>query len=159
MVLADPEHIDPQAVRQLDLLYQVSKALPGADRFAGVGVGGPLREGVDAKFHGIPVFRSLIFYPAFPAAAAEQALVPGDRRGHNGEVATRRRVLVRAAVLIGVSQTGNLQTLKAVHDGVRAMERWALGQGIDRDMVKVLSDEEGPVEVPTSRRRSRRSST
>jgi hypothetical protein len=55
--------------------------------------------------------------------------------------------LVRAAVLIGVSQTGNLQTLKAVHDGVRAMERWALGQGMDRELVRVLSDEDGPVEV------------
>jgi hypothetical protein len=55
--------------------------------------------------------------------------------------------LVRAAVLIGVSQTGNLQTPKAVHDGVRAMERWALGQGMDRELVKVLSDEGGPVEV------------
>jgi hypothetical protein len=55
--------------------------------------------------------------------------------------------LVRAVVLIGVSQTGNLQTLKAVHDGVHAMEKWALGQGIDRDMIKVLSDENGPVEV------------
>lgn len=55
--------------------------------------------------------------------------------------------MVRAAVLIGVSQTGNLQTLKAVHDGVRAMERWALGQGMDRELVKVLSDEDGPVEV------------
>lgn len=55
--------------------------------------------------------------------------------------------MVRAAVLIGVSQTGNLQTLKAVHDGVRAMEKWALGQGMDRELVKVLSDEDGPVEV------------
>jgi len=50
-------------------------------------------------------------------------------------------------VLIGVSQTGNLQTLKAVHEGVRAMQRWALGQGLDRDLVKVLSDEDGPVEA------------
>ncbi len=55
--------------------------------------------------------------------------------------------MVRAAVLIGVSQTGNLQTLKAVHEGVRAMEKWALGQRMDRELVKVLSDEDGPVEV------------
>lgn len=55
--------------------------------------------------------------------------------------------MVRAVVVIGVSRTGNLQTLKAVHDGVRAMQKWAAGQGIDPDMIKVLSDEDGPVEV------------
>lgn len=55
--------------------------------------------------------------------------------------------MIRAVVLIGVSQTGTLPTLRAVHDGVRSMEKWALGQGIDRDLVKVLSDESGPVEV------------
>ncbi|HEX2180302.1 MAG TPA: hypothetical protein VHL54_12440 [Actinomycetota bacterium] len=55
--------------------------------------------------------------------------------------------MVRAVVLIGVAQAGILDTLQAVHDGVRAMEKWALDQGIDRDLVKVLSDESGPVEV------------
>lgn len=55
--------------------------------------------------------------------------------------------MVRAAVLIGVAQAGILDTLQAVHDGVRAMEKWALDQGIDRDLVKVLTDESSPVEV------------
>jgi hypothetical protein len=55
--------------------------------------------------------------------------------------------VVRAAVLIGVAQAGILDPLQAVHDGVRAMEKWALAQGIERDRVLVLSDESGPVEV------------
>ena len=55
--------------------------------------------------------------------------------------------MVRAAVLIGVSQTGNLPTLKAVHEGVLAMQKWAAGQGMDPDLVKVFNDKDGPVEV------------
>jgi hypothetical protein len=50
-------------------------------------------------------------------------------------------------VLIGVARAGNLDPLQAVHDGVSAMEKWALAQGIERERVLVLSDESGPVEV------------
>ena len=57
--------------------------------------------------------------------------------------------MVRAVVLIGVSQAGNLETLQAVHDGVRAMRKWAAGQGIDPALIKLITDEEGPVEVST----------
>ncbi len=53
----------------------------------------------------------------------------------------------RAAILIGVSKTGNLRQLQAATAGVRAMERWALSQGMDRDLVKVLTDEAGRVDV------------
>lgn len=51
----------------------------------------------------------------------------------------------RAAVLIGVGKTGSLQPLQATTTGVRAMERWALNQGIDRRLVKVITDEAGRV--------------
>lgn len=53
----------------------------------------------------------------------------------------------RAAVLIGVRKTGNLRELQAVTSGVRAMERWALGQKIDPALIKVLTDEAGRVNV------------
>lgn len=52
----------------------------------------------------------------------------------------------RAAVLIGVSKSGNLPHLKAAIPNVRAMERWALDQGMDRGLVKVFTDEQGSVE-------------
>lgn len=52
----------------------------------------------------------------------------------------------RAAILIGVSKTGNLQRLQAVTTGVRAMEKWTLAQGMDRELVTVITDEAGPVE-------------
>jgi hypothetical protein len=53
----------------------------------------------------------------------------------------------RAAVLIGVKKAGNLGTLQAVADGVYAMERWALSQGMRRELVKVLTDEAGRLSV------------
>lgn len=55
--------------------------------------------------------------------------------------------MIRASVLLGVAQAGILDTLQAVHDGARAMEQWALDQGMDRELVKVITDEDGPVEV------------
>lgn len=51
----------------------------------------------------------------------------------------------RAAVLIGVSRAGNLPVLADAIPSVRAMEAWALAQGLDRDLVKVITDEAGPV--------------
>jgi len=51
----------------------------------------------------------------------------------------------RAAVLIGVSRAGNLPVLNDAIPSVRLMEQWALHQGLDRDLVKVITDEAGPV--------------
>ena len=51
----------------------------------------------------------------------------------------------RAAVLIGVEQSGRLPQLRAVQDGIRRTREWALGQGIPDDSIKVLSDEGGKV--------------
>lgn len=54
----------------------------------------------------------------------------------------------RAAVLIGVSRTGDLPTLRAATDGARAMQRWAIEhQGMDPALVKLLTDDAGRVEV------------
>ena len=43
----------------------------------------------------------------------------------------------RAAVLIGVNQTGTLPPLAAAVSGAVAMEQWALAQGMERDLVKL----------------------
>ncbi len=53
----------------------------------------------------------------------------------------------RAAILIGVSKTGNLQRLQAVASGVQAMEQWALDQNLERDLIKVITDGTGRVDV------------
>lgn len=52
----------------------------------------------------------------------------------------------RAAVLIGVSRSGNLPVLPAVIHSVKAMEEWALEQGMRRNLVRTLTDEAGPLE-------------
>ena len=52
----------------------------------------------------------------------------------------------RAAVLIGVSRSGTLPVLPAVLQCVKAMEEWALEQGMRRDLVRTLTDEAGPLE-------------
>lgn len=49
--------------------------------------------------------------------------------------------MTRAAILIGVSQSGTLEHLLAVPDGVRAMEDWARSQ--EMDPIIRLSDEDG----------------
>lgn len=51
----------------------------------------------------------------------------------------------RAAVLIGVKQSGRLPRLRAVDDGVRRMHRWALDQGIPETSIEILTDEGGEV--------------
>jgi hypothetical protein len=51
----------------------------------------------------------------------------------------------RAAVLIGVSRSGTLPVLPAVIPSVKAMEGWALQQGMQRELVKTLTDEAGPL--------------
>ncbi len=51
----------------------------------------------------------------------------------------------RAAILIGVQQAQTLPKLQAVWDGVRGMKEWALSQGIDKDLVRTITDETGKV--------------
>ena len=51
----------------------------------------------------------------------------------------------RAAVLIGVKKTGNLPELQAVSSSVNAMALWAKAQGFDEKLVRVVSDDKGPV--------------
>jgi hypothetical protein len=47
----------------------------------------------------------------------------------------------RAAILIGVSRTGQLPALQATSEGVRKMTAWARSQGIAR--LRVITDEDG----------------
>jgi hypothetical protein len=51
----------------------------------------------------------------------------------------------RAAVLVGVKKTGNLPELQAVSSSVNAMALWAKAQGLDEKLIRVVSDDEGPV--------------
>lgn len=53
----------------------------------------------------------------------------------------------RAVLLIGVSRTGGLGTLKAVEDSIDKMEAWALSQGIPREQVIRRTDAQGPVTI------------
>ena len=46
----------------------------------------------------------------------------------------------RAAVLIGVSKTGDLEPLQAVDSGLAEMRRWAQGQGITNENLVELTD-------------------
>ena len=49
----------------------------------------------------------------------------------------------RAAILIGVHKVEKLPKLHAVLDGVKRMEEWALAQGMDRELVQTITDEDG----------------
>lgn len=49
----------------------------------------------------------------------------------------------RAAILIGVHQVKKLPTLRAVLDGVKRMEEWALAQGMPRELVRKITDADG----------------
>jgi hypothetical protein len=51
----------------------------------------------------------------------------------------------RGAVMIGVSKTGNLPQLKAAVGCAKKMGKWAIQQGFTKKLVKVITDEEGPV--------------
>lgn len=55
----------------------------------------------------------------------------------------------RAAVIVGVRKSGSLPVLPAAVPGARAMERWALEQGIDASLVRTFTDEDGPLEPST----------
>ncbi len=50
-MLADAEHVEADLVGERSLLDQVAQPLRRADRPARAGVGGELREGVEAEFH------------------------------------------------------------------------------------------------------------
>ena len=52
MMLADPEHIEPDAVGQRDLLEQIGESLRDVDRPPGPRVALGFDERVDAKLHG-----------------------------------------------------------------------------------------------------------
>jgi hypothetical protein len=59
---------------------------------------------------------------------------------------------VRAAVMIGVSKTGNLPTLQAAIDGALRMGEWAVrDQGFEKSRVKVLTDQKKPVSATAVR--------
>ncbi len=51
VMLADPEDVETDLVRQLDLLDQVGQSLLDADRAAVARILGDLAEGVDADLH------------------------------------------------------------------------------------------------------------
>ncbi len=51
MMLAEPEHIEADAIGKFDLLDDVSEALVDIDRLAGRGIAPGLDEGVSAKLH------------------------------------------------------------------------------------------------------------
>ncbi len=51
----------------------------------------------------------------------------------------------RAVILIGVQQAKNLPQLQAVWEGVARMEEWAISQGIDRDLIVKITDEDDEV--------------
>ena len=51
VVLADAEDVEPELVGQLDLLEQVGQPLLLADRLAGLRIGSPVGERVEAELH------------------------------------------------------------------------------------------------------------
>jgi hypothetical protein len=51
MMLAEPEHIEADAIGKLDLLDDVSEGLVDVDRLAGHGIAPGLDEGVGAELH------------------------------------------------------------------------------------------------------------
>lgn len=51
--------------------------------------------------------------------------------------------MTRAAVLIGVRKAGNLPELQAVYPGISRMRQWAKSQGIDGDLLQIITDEDG----------------
>jgi hypothetical protein len=53
----------------------------------------------------------------------------------------------RAAILIGVKQTGDLHTLNAVSSGVRAMELWTQSQQLQPSRVNLITDDDEPVTI------------
>ena len=51
MMLPDTEHIQPELVRQLDLLHQIAHALLGRDRLPSLWIRAELGERVKADLH------------------------------------------------------------------------------------------------------------
>ncbi|WP_428422499.1 caspase family protein [Methylibium sp.] len=60
--------------------------------------------------------------------------------------------MTRAAVLIGVNRTGGLPVLTDAVNGAKAMEAWALAQGMPRKRVLLFTDEQGPVDIADVRK-------
>ncbi len=67
MVLAEAEHVESDAVGELDLLQKLGEGLVEVDGLAGLRVEPGLDKGVDAEFHGRP---SKETQPIFEAARA-----------------------------------------------------------------------------------------
>jgi hypothetical protein len=59
-MFAEPEHIEPDAIGQFDLLQNVGEALVHVDRLAGRGIAPGLDEGVSAELHERPLPRTLL---------------------------------------------------------------------------------------------------
>ncbi len=72
---------------------------------------------------------------------------PAQKMGGNMAIGTEttERQMKRAAILIGVHQVEGLPKLFAVLDGVANMEAWALAQGMERALVRTITDEKTPV--------------
>ena len=53
MVLSNSEHVQAQLVGELNFFYEITKALRRRDGDSSRGIGGCLRECVDAEFHAL----------------------------------------------------------------------------------------------------------
>jgi hypothetical protein len=77
-MLSDPEHVEPDAVRQLDLFEQVRQPLLAADRLSRLRVRRQLRERVDPELHrGLDSDR---WFDQGPSSAAGTTAMPSGRR-------------------------------------------------------------------------------
>jgi hypothetical protein len=65
MMLAEPEHVEADAVGELHLLEDIGEGLVNADRLAGLRIAPCLDKSVDAEFH--------------CAASENRGLVPAPR--------------------------------------------------------------------------------
>jgi hypothetical protein len=76
---------------------------------------------------------------------------PKPETARTANAATRKLARagpVRAALMIGVSKTGNLPTLQAAVDGAVRMGAWAVReQGFEKRRVKVVTDQKKPVQA------------
>ena len=72
--------------------------------------------------------------------------MPSTSKIPTARTKVRRGNPVRAALMIGVSKTGNLPTLQAAVEGAKRMSNWAVNdQGFAKGRVKVITDDKKPV--------------